>query len=468
MADDEALKVKPYEPFPSFQEWTAKSVSLETFNEYAAVLENLRANADPLELANAIELATRWAAIDTGAIEGLYDVERGFTISMAVSGAVLDSIHALKGAEVARAVSDALAAYDFVLDVATSSRPITEVWIRQLHEIICKSQEEYLVATSVGPQNHRLELGKYKSMPNSPYNFDSKEVHSYAPVVDTPSEMARLVEEFRTDLFLESSPVLQAAYAHYAFVCVHPFADGNGRVSRALASIFLYRSPGLPLVVFADQKDVYISALELADAGDYSQFIRFVADRVVDSVGMVRSALAGSVSPKIRDQVAGFETMLTGRGGLEHKELDSIALRLAEGFETAAKKVIADEFNEGKITASVGRDIGRSLNAPAGYRIVPGNPITVVLGVRTASPAEATVQRRVSVVVAKPGVDAPDFLLLKDSAVLVEAFLREMNPSVSGAVQFRLRAVAEGQFREMLSKVTEAALEVLRTKGYAT
>lgn len=467
MPDDEVTKVKPYVPFPTFEAWSAEPVSLSTFDEYSAVLENLRSSADPNEIANAIDVATRWAAIDTGAIEGLYDVERGFTISMAVSGAVLDSIHALKGAEVARAVGDALETYDFVLDVATNFRPITEVWIREVHEKICRSQDEYLVATAVGPQKHRLERGRYKTLPNSPYNFDSKEVHSYAPVIDTPSEMARLVDELRSESFLAASPALQAAYAHYAFVCVHPFADGNGRVSRALASVFLYRSPGLPLVIFADQKADYIGALEAADRGDYGEFTRFVADRVVDTVGMVRAALEAGAAPKIRDQVKTFEAMLTGRAGLGHKELDAIGIRLMEGFETAAAKVISEEFAEGPISAAVRRSPSQSLKPPAGYRIVPGNPISIQLSMSTQAPADASTSRMYSLALAKPGVDAADFLLILGQTVLIEAFLREMDPAISGAVQFRLQTVAEGQLREMLAEITEAALKTLRNKGYA-
>lgn len=31
-------------------------------------------------------------------------------------------------------------------------------------------------------------------------------------------------------MFVKAHPVLQAAWAHFAFVAVHPFADGNGRV----------------------------------------------------------------------------------------------------------------------------------------------------------------------------------------------------------------------------------------------
>lgn len=54
--------------------------------------------------------------------------------------------------------------------------------------------------------------------------------------------------------FASSHPVVQAAYVHHALAAVHPFAEGNGRVARALASVFLYRGVDVPLVVFSDQQ----------------------------------------------------------------------------------------------------------------------------------------------------------------------------------------------------------------------
>ena len=48
---------------------------------------------------------------------------------------------------------------------------------------------------------------------------------------------------------------------HYALTAIHPFADGNGRLARVVASMFLIRSAGVPLLVFADQWPAYYQAL---------------------------------------------------------------------------------------------------------------------------------------------------------------------------------------------------------------
>ncbi|GAA1151079.1 hypothetical protein GCM10009672_24730 [Nesterenkonia lutea] len=116
--------------------------------------------------------------------------------------------------------------------------------------------------------------------------------------------MDRLIQELRSDEFTQSHPVLQASYAHYAYVSVHPFPDGNGRVARALASIYLYRRPGIPLVIFADQRARYFEALESADRSDYAGFINFIEACAVDTLGVITAQMhpsAPSASASLAD-----------------------------------------------------------------------------------------------------------------------------------------------------------------------
>jgi Fic family protein len=462
----EGVVVKPYVRFPAFSEWSSQGFALATFDGFATQLQNLKASSDPAALAELVEVATRWAAIDTGAIEGLYEVERGFTISMAVNAAVLDNIHAVKGEAVARTVEDALKAYEFVLDVATQAHPITEVWIRELHAIICASQEDYEVVTTVGLQRQELEKGVYKRHPNSPYNFEAGAVHGYASPLDTPSEMTRLIDELRSNEFNSAHPIVQAAYAHYAFVGIHPFADGNGRVSRALASVFLYRSPGLPLVIFADQKGEYIAALERADGGDYGTFVRFTSERVVDTIGMVKATIESVRAPSIESQLQQFQQMLTGRGGVPHEELDAHAVRLIESFQAAFTKVLAASFTGNAVTAQAQGLAGQPVSMPSGdYRQVPNNPLSIQVNMTTATPAAAQVSRQFQIVVARPDVEVPDFLILGPE-VLLEVFLREVRPVITQALVYREESVVEKIVREMLMDLMARAENALRSQGY--
>src|SRR5262249_59119938 len=71
----------------------------------------------------------------------------------------------------------------------------------------------------------------------------------------------RLAGELGSEVFAGLHPAAQAAYTHYALTSIHPFADGNGRLARTVASIFLIRAAGVPLLIFADQWPSYYQAV---------------------------------------------------------------------------------------------------------------------------------------------------------------------------------------------------------------
>lgn len=458
--------VMPYVPFPAFHEWVPDDFEHLTFDRYAEQLADAKAESGPDVLRSAVSIATKWAAINTGAIENLYEVDRGFTYSVAVSGAAWSNIHKVKGDSAAHAMTDAINAYDYVLDATTNGRPVTELWLKELHGIVCASQESFTVVTEVGPQERSLALGEYKKNPNSPLNLASNQVHSYASPMDTGPEMARLVAELRSDTFAAAHPVLQAAYAHYAFVCIHPFADGNGRVSRALSSAYLYRNPGVPLVIFADQKGEYLDALEASDAGDHSKFVRFITERAIDTVGMVKSQMTKITAPEISEQLSVMASALTGKGGLQHTEIDAIAERLLGVFNDA----LIAQIERNPLTAPLGgrvdRMSGSGRRVVDGYRKVPGSPTYVRLMVSSAAPASGQEDRSYICVIAKPDTDGPDFLVLGGAGTVLEVSLREMHPTVGAALVYRSEIAASREFREAVSVATERATESLRTQGY--
>src|SRR5687767_10654595 len=73
-----------YRPFPSLAEFLAAvTIDEEIWNEVQAQLDHLRAERDDAAMAEVIEVVTRAAAWDTGAIEGLYRTTPGATFSIA-------------------------------------------------------------------------------------------------------------------------------------------------------------------------------------------------------------------------------------------------------------------------------------------------------------------------------------------------------------------------------------------------
>lgn len=72
---------------------------------------------------------------------------------------------------------------------------------------------------------------------------------------------------------------------HHRIVRVHPFVDGNGRTSRAIADFVMTRVSKLPALTWGSRelrtagagRDDYILAMQQADRGDYTALMRFCA-----------------------------------------------------------------------------------------------------------------------------------------------------------------------------------------------
>ncbi len=68
-----------------------------------------------------------------------------------------------------------------------------------------------------------------------------------------------------------------AAIAHYKFVYIHPFIDGNGRTGRLLMNLILMRSGFPPVIIKKSERLAYYSYLDQANDGDLRPLIRFIA-----------------------------------------------------------------------------------------------------------------------------------------------------------------------------------------------
>jgi Fic family protein len=430
-----------YKPFPSFADWRVDFDPTLT-NRYAERLSLAKSQASPEQISKVMDEALRTAAVDTGALEGLYATDRGFTSTVATQAAAWEMQAAEKGDHVKGAIEDAIAAYEMVLDAVTARTltSVTEAWIRQLHQVMCASQKTYRVyADSLKAwQDHELPLGSYKQMPNSP-TLPSGATHDYASPSETLTEMARLIEELRTPAFLAAHPVVQAAYAHYAFVCVHPFADGNGRVARALASVFLYRNPGVPLVVFADQRNDYLDALEAADADDPDPFVEFIKERVLDSVGIIEQKL--SVDHGISKSALHYLNGSTNQEPDEEMKLAAERLRnLAIDY---LNRHIQSLELPSWVEAAVNRYVSLPELLPTGY-VIAGTDTGFDLNGRKSPVTAERLWWPYSLGVAQKA-NTPELLIITDrSGASLEVWLREVFPTVTTALQLKVDAWAEG------------------------
>lgn len=140
--------------------------------------------------------------------------------------------------------------------------PLTENHVKQLHSVLLKF--------SARDEHHR---GEYKKLPNNvvAYDPDGWEigiVFETTPPFQTPWEMEELVRwtNQALDERIVHSLLAVAAFV-VRFLAIHPFQDGNGRLSRVLTTLLLLRR-GYLYVPYAslesiieENKDLYYAAL---------------------------------------------------------------------------------------------------------------------------------------------------------------------------------------------------------------
>ena len=150
-----------------------------------------------------------------------------------------------------------MTALDAIYSQVQSSFSISGSAIRQLHQVIVAHQPTYRAMNQFGQSfDATLHAGAFKTMPNNPTRPDGV-VHQHCPPEHVDSELDNLLNWYaeycaRPDGY---HPLLLAAWLHHRFVQIHPFQDGNGRVTRALVTWHLVQHDYLPIVVTRDDRN---------------------------------------------------------------------------------------------------------------------------------------------------------------------------------------------------------------------
>ncbi len=137
--------------------------------------------------------------------------------------------------------------------------PITRNYILQLHKILYSHMNNPMAGMTKNVQNyisatHADGHTEILFTPLSPY--------------DTPEALDRICEEYNRVIGnMEVEPLIAISVFIHDFLCIHPFNDGNGRMSRLLTTLLLYRN-GFYVGKYisleakiAKNKDLYYDAL---------------------------------------------------------------------------------------------------------------------------------------------------------------------------------------------------------------
>lgn len=232
----------------------------------------------------------------------------------------------------------------FLLSIVKDERDFTETDIRALHEMILVEPYDSPARTAEGlPTKKRITLGEYKSSPNHVKTITG-ETHFYASPEKTPAKMQELMEWYKeANQNKETHPLVLAALFHYKFVAIHPFDDGNGRLSRILMNLILMRNGFPPVVIKKEDRDNYYALLNQADTGNYWPFIEYIGDYLATSLNLYLRAIEGGDIDEPEDidkEIALFKLELKNRIPTKENKLRVRSKIIKEEIEPLLKNII--------------------------------------------------------------------------------------------------------------------------------
>jgi Fic family protein len=174
-------------------------------------------------------------------------------------------------------------ALDFVKE-QTKRKPsdLRERDILKIHEIILDRID-------------RENAGIYRRVP--------VRISGSAVVLPNPRKVQTLMDEFFSWIENETKmhAVELAAEAHYRFVTIHPFIDGNGRTARLLMNMILIMCGYPPAIIRKNDRLAYIKSLEKpqlvnGEGDSKNDYFKLIANAVDRSLNIYLKAIEGKES----------------------------------------------------------------------------------------------------------------------------------------------------------------------------
>lgn len=362
------------------------------------------------------------------------------------------------------------------MTLAPTSTVVSHVWLRELHRQVTAAQSTYFVQTPIGRREQFLEKGEYKKAPNHVLTRRGV-IHAYCPVSDTQPEMTLLIDNLNSEAFLAANPVRQATYAHWALTHIHPFSDGNGRVARALASLYLLRAFDVPLLLFADRKDDYFSCLERADEGDYDVLVTHFERRTIDALQWLAEVLehgAGETLDRVRGRLQALRRALAGDFIEGYDDLGMRVLNyLRKRLMDLATAELPEAMVEWWITSL------SQLKLPEPYRPISKGRLRnespadrddldysgLSIGLRLTDPVDLV--ERITVRVGVSNQPSGAFAVCVAFEGIAPMFLRfdYLSPDLSAAAELRLDMATLRIMRDAFDRLEGAAEDAMKDQG---
>jgi len=245
-------------------------------------------------------------------------------------------------ADDARELLNYRAAFDLVTEHLAGGGPITESLVREIHRRLVE-----------GVRGGAADPGRYRRVQNYVVNSVTREViYEPPPAIEVPILMGELVEWLNAET--DVHPVLISGLAQYQLVHIHPFLDGNGRVSRLLSMLCLYgegydfkRLFTISEYYDRDRQAFYRALQEVRASGmDLTGWLEYFTGGLAAQLSEVRE----------RGALAIRADVLAREYGLSERQMRALHLVLAAGRLTIADY---EADSPGTSRRTLQRDLGR-------------------------------------------------------------------------------------------------------------
>lgn len=198
--------------------------------------------------------------------------------------------------------------YSDTLDIIAESYPdihISESAVKNLHNILCRySEKDAWHKGDYKQQNNAVEATFSGGKKKIPFETTSAGIA-------TETAMRELISWYNNDK--ETHPLVKCAAFVYDFVSIHPFQDGNGRISRLLTTLLLLKSDykWIEYVSFEHEiesrKSEYYRSLRACQAGRPNENISLWVNFFLDAILNIQEGLMKKI------QYQGIEANLSVR-----------------------------------------------------------------------------------------------------------------------------------------------------------
>lgn len=258
------------------QKWDSGILGLVAAIYKEAGKQELYLKQKPQELAKLVEIAKIQSTEASNAIEGIFSTTTRIR-------QLIEEKTTPKNCD-----EQEIAGYRDVLNIIHESFdaiPISKNYILQLHKILYSHMNNPMAGRTKSVQNYISATypdGRVETLftPLAPF--------------ETPEALDRICEEYNRVIGnMEVEPLIAIAIFIHDFLCIHPFNDGNGRMSRLLTTLLLYRN-GFYVGKYisleakiAQNKDLYYSALSDSQHGwhegcdDALPFIKYLLGTIL-------------------------------------------------------------------------------------------------------------------------------------------------------------------------------------------